>query len=61
MLFQRRHLFAHSEGIVDAKYISNTGDMNYKEGQRLIVVGNDIQELARILSKLGAGIRKVAT
>lgn len=60
VLFQRRHLLAHSEGIVDAKYIANTGDTTYREGQRLVVVERDVQDLGRILAKLGGAIRGAA-
>ncbi|MES2040068.1 MAG: hypothetical protein V4495_19810 [Pseudomonadota bacterium] len=58
VLFQRRHLLAHSEGIVDAKYITNTSDKTYREGQRLIVTERDIQDLGQILEKLGEAIRE---
>lgn len=57
-LFQRRHLLAHSEGIVDAKYILNTSDPNYREGQRIIVAEQDIQDLKLILAKLAGAIRE---
>ena len=58
ILFQRRHLLAHSEGIVDAKYISNTNDSNYLEGQRIVVSRQDIEDLKRILAKLAGAIRE---
>lgn len=61
ILFQRRHLLAHSEGIVDAKYIANTSDTTYRDGQRLVVVERDVQDLGRILAKLGGAIRKATT
>lgn len=57
ILFQRRHLLAHSEGIVDAKYISNTNDSRYREGQRIVVAEQDIEDLRRILAKLAGAIR----
>lgn len=58
ILFQRRHLLAHSEGMVDAKYLSNTNDPNYREGQRIVVAEQDIEDLRRILAKLAGAIRE---
>jgi len=57
ILFQQRHLLAHSEGIVDAKYLSNTNDPNYREGQRIVVVKQDVEDLKRILTKLAQAMR----
>jgi uncharacterized Zn finger protein (UPF0148 family) len=57
ILFQRRHLLAHSEGMVDAKYLLNTNDPKYSEGQRIVVAEQDIQDLRRILAKLAGAVR----
>ena len=57
LLFQRRHLLAHSDGVVDQKYLSNTGDATYKEGQRIVVTAGDVELMLRVLSGLGAAIR----
>lgn len=57
LLFQRRHLLAHSDGVVDQKYLSSTADTSYKEGQRIVVITGDVDKLLRILSELGAAIR----
>lgn len=57
LLFQRRHLLAHSDGIVDGKYINNTGDTTYRPGQRIVVTKDDIAALISSLSSLVAGIR----
>lgn len=57
VLFQRRHLLAHAEGMVDSKYLSNTGDATYREGQRIVVTERDIEDLSRSLEKLSASIR----
>lgn len=58
ILFQKRHLLAHNEGIVDEKYITKSGDSSYKAGQRIVVSGNDIDTLLVILKKLSKGLKE---
>lgn len=58
LLFQKRHLLAHSDGIVDARYVNESGDLTYKEGQRIAVTVQDIEELVAFISKLAGDIRK---
>jgi len=58
VLFQKRHILSHSEGIVDAKYISKSGDLSYKEGQRIVISTNDIEALLNCLEKLGQGLER---
>jgi rRNA maturation endonuclease Nob1 len=58
-LYQKRHLLAHSEGIVDAKYIQKSRDKNYEKGQRIIISTTDVEDLLTILDKLSTGIEKV--
>lgn len=57
LLFQRRHILEHNGGIVDAKYLQNSGDNTYVEGQRVIVKESDARELLTIVQKLSAGLR----
>ena len=57
--FQRRHLLAHRDGIVDQVYINRTGDCSLKAGQRLRIKGNDVLSLVRLLRKLADGIEKI--
>lgn len=57
ILFQKRHLLSHNEGIVDSKYIQKSGDYSYKEGQRIVIVERDIDHLVVILEKLANGIQ----
>jgi len=57
ILFQRRHLLAHREGIVDDKYIMKTGDNNYKLGQRIVVKESDVYEVIKLIKRI---INKVA-
>lgn len=58
VLFQRRHLLAHGDGIVDARYVKESGDGTYKEGQRIGVAANDIEELVAFIRLLAVNIRK---
>lgn len=57
ILYQKRHLLAHNEGIVDKKYIEKSGDDSYKEGQRIVVSERDISELLNYLDRLGCGLK----
>jgi uncharacterized Zn finger protein (UPF0148 family) len=50
--FQRRHLLAHREGIVDDQYIERTGDTRYALGQRIIVRPEHVVELVALVRKL---------
>ena len=51
-------MLAHSEGMINAKYLSNTNDPDYVEGQRIIVAEQDVEDLRRILAKLAGAIRE---
>ncbi|HAS8600447.1 TPA: hypothetical protein I7783_20985 [Vibrio vulnificus] len=52
VLYQKRHLLAHSEGIVDEKYINKSGDTSYKAGQRLVITIADVELLISSLNTL---------
>jgi len=56
VLYQKRHLLAHQEGIVDEKYVQRSGDTSYKPGQRIVVSKNDIELFLDLLEKLGRGL-----
>ena len=56
MLFQRRHLIEHNNGMVDQKYVDKSGDHSYVIGQRLVVKGNDAYALLAIIKKLAKGL-----
>ncbi|BBJ23051.1 hypothetical protein [Candidatus Nitrotoga sp. AM1P] len=60
ILFQKRHLLAHSEGIVDDKYIKMSGDKTYKVGQHIGVSGFEVDDLVESLTKLATGLRASA-
>lgn len=59
ILYQKRHLLAHNEGIVDSQYIDKSCDATYKEGQRIVISDNDIDSLVLCLEKLSDGIKSV--
>lgn len=60
-LFQQRHLLAHREGLVDADYLTKTGDQHYREGQRLVVKEAAVRECVALVEKLGQGLAADAT
>ena len=59
LLFQRRHILEHNNGIVDQRYIDQSGDTSYKVGQRVIVHEQDARMLLAIVKKLGAGLKQL--
>ena len=59
MLFQRRHLIEHNNGMVDQKYVDKSGDHSYVIGQRLVVKENDAYALLAIIKKLAKGHMKL--
>ena len=52
VLFHRRHLLAHREGVVDVQYIQRSGDTQYSAGQRIIVRPEHVDELVALVRKL---------
>lgn len=56
ILYQKRHLLAHNEGIVDSKYIQKSDDNSYKVGQRIVIQNRDIDFVVSALEKLSGGI-----
>lgn len=59
VLYQKRHLLAHQEGIVDDRYIQKSGDTTYKSGQRVVISKSDVDTLLGLLEKLGSGIADI--
>ena len=58
VLYQKRHILLHNEGIVNSIYIKKSGDSSYKEGQRIVVSNKDIDDLVRCLEKLSNGLKE---
>ena len=50
--FQRRHLLAHTQGIVDNDYINRTGDTAYRVGQRVVISEASVRECVALTAKL---------
>jgi hypothetical protein len=46
---------AHSDGIVDQRYINESGDMTYKVGQRITVSTSEIDDIVAGIGRLVAG------
>lgn len=53
LMFQRRHLLEHNNGIVDQQYLNKSGDTSCSLGQRIIVKEIDAHSLLDVLRKLG--------
>lgn len=60
ILFQRRHILAHRDGLVDEKYVQKSGDTTYKVGQRIVVGRDDVLRLVLLVEKLGRALRAAA-
>ena len=58
ILFQKRHVLEHNQGIIDDKYIQNSRDTTYEIGQRIVVKKEDIEQLLFIIKKLTKELRK---
>lgn len=56
IFYQRRHLLAHQQGIVDADYISRCGDVGYALGQRLAIRDTEVLEFADLVERLGKAL-----
>lgn len=57
VLYQRRHLLAHSEGMVDDKYLQKSHDTTYKVGQRIVVKEKDVRLLIGYVSTIASGLK----
>ncbi|MBB3273829.1 uncharacterized Zn finger protein (UPF0148 family) [Pseudomonas sp. OG7] len=58
ILFQQRHLLAHTQGIVDEDYVKKSGDSRYRAGQRIVVSSDDVSEIVSLLEQLTTSLRK---
>jgi uncharacterized Zn finger protein (UPF0148 family) len=57
---QMRHLLAHRDGLVDADYVAKSGDMTYREGQRLVVPAAAVRDCVDLVERLGKGMQAIA-
>lgn len=51
--FQKRHLFSHKMGIIDADYISKSGDTQAVVGRKVRIDIEEVRTLGAIIGKLG--------
>lgn len=56
LFYQRRHVLAHREGIVDAEYIRKSADPDLQVGQRVVIDEALVLEFADLASRLGQGL-----
>ena len=56
--YQKRHLLAHSEGIVDAQYIQRSGDTSYREGQRIVITAKDAARMHGLIATVARKLRE---
>jgi len=54
--YQRRHLLAHREGMVDADYVRKSGDTTLAVGQRVTINAEFLLEFVALAEKLGHGL-----
>jgi len=59
-LSQRRHLIVHNRGIVDQRYLDNTGD-NFSLGERLSIAPGDIERYVDLVQKAGTRLLQAAS
>jgi hypothetical protein len=57
VMIQRRHKIGHCQGMVDARYVQQSGDSSYSVGQRLVTTQRHVLELADISEKLVTGLK----
>jgi uncharacterized Zn finger protein (UPF0148 family) len=59
LLFQQRHILEHKNGIIDERYLLQSGDNNYIPGQRIIVKKTDVNRLLDYIRKLTKGLKSL--
>jgi hypothetical protein len=58
--FMRRHLLAHTAGVIDQRYIDETREPAALVGRRLIVTSEEVTMLAGLVETLGRELSYVA-
>ena len=54
--FQKRHLVAHTMGVVDQDYITKTGDIQAFVGRKISIGVDEVRGLLLIISKLARSL-----
>lgn len=57
ILFQKRHLLSHTEGVVDQRYIDNSNDNAYNVEQRITVKEDDVLRCVALIQNLVTTIK----
>lgn len=57
IMFQRRHILEHKQGIVDQRYLDNTNDSEYTLGERLVINQSDLQKTLKLVEQLITKLR----
>jgi hypothetical protein len=57
VLFQKRHLLAHKNGVIDQEYIDKTGDTTYIVGQRLVIREKDVLRMCDLINALAINLK----
>lgn len=57
---QQSHLLAHTEGIVDADYVTRTNDTDYRRGQRIVIRNEAVRECLALIEKLATAMARDA-
>ncbi|MBN1618536.1 hypothetical protein JW887_04335 [Candidatus Dojkabacteria bacterium] len=52
LMFKRRHLLEHQQGIVDQKYLHETTDSSYQIGERLVITSIEAKKFYDIVLKI---------
>lgn len=58
LMFQKRHLYEHNGGIVDDAYIKKSGDLAFKQGQRMVIKESEVLTFIKTIKKLAEGIKQ---
>lgn len=56
LMFQRRHILEHNNGLVDEKYLKKSNDTIYKIGQRIVCKKEHILRVLDVIVKLSKSI-----
>lgn len=59
ILFQQRHIIEHNNGLIDERYIQNSGDNSYRVGQRVVIRNQDALRLLGYIRKLSDGLNEL--
>ena len=52
--FFKRHVIAHRAGVIDAKYVQESGDRSAIVGRRVVVSSSEVGTLAATIARMGA-------